>query len=124
MKRCSGPVTVTLAASIWRQFGVERLPGYMISARTGTEVLEMQASTIRLILLLAFTVAVVAAAFALTRGFYIETVAEAAQKKDGSPVFYHKCKYLSFRGTRDVDSVFPSSTYQEAEKAACPYFEN
>ena len=73
MKRCSGPVTVTLVASIWRQFGVERLPGYMISARAGTEVLEMQASTIRLILLLAFTVAVVAAAFALTRGFYIET---------------------------------------------------
>jgi len=84
----------------------------------------MQASTIRLVLLLTFTLALGGAAFALTRGFYIETVAEAAQRKDGSAIFYHKCKYLSFRGTRDVDSVFPSSTYQEAEKAACSYFEN
>jgi hypothetical protein len=80
----------------------------------------MQGSTIPLILLLALVLVLMVATFALTKGFYIETVAEAAQIKDGSPVFYHKCKYLFFSGTHDVDSVFPSSTYQGA---SCPYFE-
>jgi hypothetical protein len=56
------------------------------------------------------------------RGFHVATTAEVAEK-DGSTVFFHTCRYLSFSGLHDVDSVFHSSTYQEAASAPCPFFE-
>ena len=62
------------------------------------------------------------AALLFTRGFHVSTIAEVTEKNGGT-VFFHTCRYLSFGGLHDVDSVFHSSTYQEAASAPCPFFE-
>jgi len=65
---------------------------------------------------------VIVTAYLLYRGFYIETVTEASQTNTGGQAFFHKCRYLSFSGTHDVDSILQSPTLEAAQKAYCPYF--